>query len=78
MLAISWASGKTGQRKLFVWLLPALGALALLGSYLLGSTHFWLSFSLLTIPAAMYAPYGPFYALLPELLRPTYSAARSD
>ncbi len=69
MLAVSWASDKTGQRKLFVWPLLALGALAFLGSYLLGSTHFWLSFSLLTIAAAaMYAPYGPFFALIPELL----------
>jgi MFS family permease len=69
MLAVSWASDKTGQRKLFVWPLLALGALAFLGSYLLGSTHFWLSFTLLTIAAAaMYAPYGPFFALIPELL----------
>lgn len=69
MVVVSWASDKTGQRKLFVWPLLALGALAFLGSYLLGSTHFWLSFSLLTLAAAtMYAPYGPFFALIPELL----------
>ena len=36
---------------------------------LLGSTHFWLSYALLVIAgAAMYAPYGPFFAIVPELL----------
>lgn len=69
MVGVSWASDKSGQRKLFVWPLLALGALAFLGSYLLGSTHFWLSFSLLVVAAAaMYSPYGPFFALIPELL----------
>lgn len=69
MVGVSWASDKTAQRKLFVWPLLALGALAFLGSYLLGSTHFWLSFALLSVAAAaMYAPYGPFFALIPELL----------
>ncbi|MGA3682800.1 MFS transporter [Pseudomonas graminis] len=69
MVGVSWVSDKSGQRKLFVWPLLVLGGLAFLGSYLLGSTHFWLSFSLLIIAAAaMYAPYGPFFALIPELL----------
>lgn len=60
---------KTQQRKHFIWPLLALGALAFFCSYLLGSSHFWLSFVLLCIAgAALYAPYGPFFALIPELL----------
>jgi len=34
-----------------------------------GTDNFWLSFVMLTIAgAAMYAPYGPFFAIIPELL----------
>src|SRR6185369_4514072 len=34
-----------------------------------GSDNFWLSFVLLTIAgAAMYAPYGPFFAMITEVL----------
>lgn len=69
MVTVSWASDKSGQRKAFIWPLLALGALAFFCSYLLGSTHFWLSFALLTVAAAaLYAPYGPFFALIPEIL----------
>jgi sugar phosphate permease len=69
MLVVSWVSDKTQKRKLFIWPLLGIGALAFLGSYLLGADHFWLSFSLLCVAgAAMYAPYGPFFALIPELL----------
>ncbi|WKL52971.1 MFS transporter [Pseudomonas kielensis] len=69
MLAVSWASDKSQQRKHFVWPLLALGALAFFCSYLLGSSHFWWSFALLTLAgAALYAPYGPFFALIPEIL----------
>jgi hypothetical protein len=46
-----------------------LAAVAFYGSYLLGSTHFWPSFVLLTIAGAMmYAPYGPFFAYIAETL----------
>ncbi len=37
-------------------------------SYLLGSTNFWASYTLLVIAgAAMYAPYGPFFAIVPNV-----------
>ncbi|TDV20998.1 MFS transporter [Paraburkholderia caballeronis] len=69
MLATSWASDRTQHRKRFVWPFLALGALAFAASYALGVTHFWLSYALLVIAgAAMYAPYGPFFAIVPELL----------
>ncbi len=69
MLLASWASDRTRNRKLFVWPLLLVGTVALVASYLVGSTHFWLSFVLLVIAGAtMYAPYGPFFALVPELI----------
>jgi MFS family permease len=52
-----------------VWPCLLIGAIAFYGSYLLGTTDFWLSFVLLVIAGtAMYAPYGPFFAIIPELL----------
>ena len=69
MLAASWASDKLNRRKIFVWPFLLIGAVAFAASYALGSTHFWTSYALLVIAgAAMYAPYGPFFAIVPELL----------
>lgn len=69
MLAASYFSDKTLNRKLFVWPFLLLGAVAFYGSYLVGTDHFWLSFALLVVAGgAMYAPYGPFFAIIPEVL----------
>jgi len=69
MLVVSWASDKMQNRKAFVWPFLLVGALAFAGSFLLGSTNFWLSYTLLVIAGgAMYAPYGPFFAIIPEML----------
>ncbi|VEA61038.1 Inner membrane transport protein RhmT [Serratia plymuthica] len=69
MILVSWASDKMQNRKLFVWPLLLIGALAFFGSYAIGTNHFWVSYGLLVIAgAAMYAPYGPFFAIIPEML----------
>jgi sugar phosphate permease len=69
MLGASWFSDKLLTRKVFVWPSLLVGALAFCGSYLLGASQFWLSFGLLVIAGgAMYAPYGPFFALISEML----------
>ncbi len=69
MLAASYFSDRTQQRKAFVWPFLLIAALAFYGSYLLGSGHFWVSFGLLVLAGgAMYAPYGPFFAIIPEVL----------
>ncbi|MBU9386715.1 MFS transporter [Burkholderia multivorans] len=69
MLAASWASDKVGSRRGFVWPFLLVGAAAFAASFALGSTHFWISYALLVVAgAAMYAPYGPFFAIVPELL----------
>ncbi|WP_322028069.1 MFS transporter [Burkholderia sp. BCC1977] len=69
MVSTSWLSDRMDNRKLFVWPLLAIGAIAFIASYLIGSSHFWVSFWLLAVAGAtMYAPYGPFFALVSELL----------
>lgn len=69
MLGASYFSDKTLNRKAFVWPFLVIGAIAFYGSYLTGTSNFWVSFVLLVIAgAAMYAPYGPFFAIIPEIL----------
>ncbi|GAB3943009.1 MFS transporter [Spirosoma harenae] len=69
MLSASYFSDKTLNRKAFVWPFLLLGAAAFYGSYLVGVDNFWLSFMLLVLAGgAMYAPYGPFFAIIPDLL----------
>jgi len=75
MLTASYFSDKTLNRKLFIWPFLLIGTMAFYGSYLLGTTHFWFSFVLLVIAGgAMYAPYGPFFAVITEILPRNVSA----
>lgn len=69
MLTASYYSDRTLNRKFFVWPFLLIGAIAFYSSYLIGPDNFWLSFILLIIAgAAMYAPYGPFFAIITEIL----------
>jgi sugar phosphate permease len=69
MIAASYFSDKTLNRKIFVWPFLLVASLAFYGSYLVGTNNFWLSFVLLVIAGmAMYAPYGPFFAILTDIL----------
>jgi len=69
MVLTSTLSDRLGRRRLFVWPFLVLGAMAFLGSYLLGRSSFWPAFELLVIAGgAMYAPYGPYFAWIPETL----------
>ena len=69
MLIVSTASDKTLLRKPFVWPFMFVGAAAFLGSYLAGPSHFWLAFvGLIVAATCMYAPYGPFWAMAPEMV----------
>jgi sugar phosphate permease len=71
MIVNSHISDRTAGRRNFVWPWLALGAVTFYGSYLAGAHHFWLSFVLLVVAGlAMYAPYGPFFAMISELLPP--------
>ncbi|GAB2937761.1 MFS transporter [Hafnia psychrotolerans] len=69
MLGASWFSDKYQQRKLIVLLFLGLGAVCFCASFTVGANHFWVSYVLLVIAGgAMYTPYGPFFAAIPELL----------
>ena len=69
MMIASYFSDKTLNRKSFVWPFLLVGAVAFYGSYLIGTSNFWVSFVLLIIAGtAMYAPYGPFFAIITEIL----------
>lgn len=69
MLVASYFSDKLLNRRDFVWPFLLVGAVAFYGSYLVGIEHFWVSYTLLIIAGGMmYAPYGPFFAIIPEIL----------
>jgi len=69
MLITSYFSDHTMERKLFVWPYLLAGAIAFYISYITGHGNFWLSYLFLIIAGGcMYAPYGPFFAIIPEIL----------
>jgi MFS family permease len=75
MFTTSYFSDKTLKRSLFIWPFLLIGSLAFYGSYLIGTSNFWLSYILLVIAGgAMYAPYGPFFAVITEVLPRNVSA----
>lgn len=75
MLAASYFSDKTLNRKGFIWPFLLIGAIAFYSSYLVGTTNFLVSIILLIIAgAAMYVPYGPFFAVITEILPRNVSA----
>lgn len=68
------ASDRSGNRGRFVWPWLLVGGLAFYGSYALHGS-FWASFVLLAVAGAcMYAPYGPYFAHIPELLPRQFAA----
>lgn len=69
MLGASYFSDKSLNRRAFIWPFLIIASLAFLGIYLGGANNFWFSFVLLVIAGgALYAPYGPFFAVITEIL----------
>ena len=69
MALVAHISDKTQRRAGLVWPFLLVGGLALLGSFLLADLSFPLAFTCLVIGGGcMYAPYGPFFAIIPERL----------
>lgn len=69
MISASYFSDKTLNRKVFIWPFLLIGAIAFYSSYLIGTSNFWFSFTLLSIAGgAMYTPYGPFFAIITEII----------
>ena len=69
MIITSYFSDKTLRRKIFIWPCLLMASIAFYLSYLTGVHHFRLAFILLSFAGmAMYAPYGPFFAIITEIL----------
>jgi sugar phosphate permease len=69
MLIVAYFSDRALNRKSFVWPFLMVSGLALFSSYTFSGTNFWFSYiSLIVAGGCMYAPYGPFFAIIPEML----------
>ena len=69
MLLVSHYSDRSFRRKRFVWPFLMLAGACLLGSYLTAAHSFWWAYGFLILAGScMYAPYGPFFAIMPEML----------
>jgi sugar phosphate permease len=69
MLLVSHYSDRSFRRKRFVWPFLMLAGACLFGSYLTASHSFWWAYGFLILAGScMYAPYGPFFAIMPEML----------
>lgn len=68
MLAVSTASDRIARRGVFTWVPLLVSAACFAVSYATRGGTFTVSFILLIVAAAgMYAPYGPYFAYIPEL-----------
>ena len=75
MIVVSRSSDKTLDRQRFVWVLLLSSAVALFGSFIFAQKSFFAAFAcLIAGGACMYAPYGPFFALIPERVPQTVLA----
>lgn len=69
MLAVAYYSDRSLNRKVFIWPLLLISGVALFCSYATAENHFWLAYvALIVAGGTMYAPYGPFFAIVPEML----------
>jgi sugar phosphate permease len=69
MLLVAHFSDRTLSRKRFVWPFLVLAGFAMLGSYLTADRSFWAAYGFLILAGGcMYAPYGPYWAIFPEML----------
>jgi sugar phosphate permease len=68
-------SDKTLRRKSLVWPFLLIAGIALAGSFLFARSSFATAFAgLIVAGACMYAPYGPFFAIIPERVPDTVTA----
>jgi sugar phosphate permease len=69
MLIVAYLSDRTLNRHRFVAPLLLLSGVAFFGSYLVAGHSYWLSYAFLIVACGgMYAPYGPFWSIVPEML----------
>lgn len=69
MLAVAWLSDRSLHRQRFVAPFLIVSGAALLVSFLAAPHSFWLAYAFLIVAGGcMYAPYGPFFSIMPEML----------
>lgn len=67
MLLVGYIADKTQRRQSIIWPFLLLSGIALFGSFLFAQRSFALAFICLVVAGGcMYAPYGPFFAIVPE------------
>ncbi|GLY64865.1 MFS transporter [Amycolatopsis taiwanensis] len=76
MVVNSRMSDRAGTRSRYVWTWLLLGGVGFFLSYVLGPGNFWWAFVLLVVAGgAMYAPYGPYFAHVTEILPKNFAGA---
>ncbi len=69
MVLASYFADKQLNRKIYVWPFLLLGGIALYGSFVIGVHQFIPAMILLVLAGGlMYAPYGPFFAIIPDIV----------
>jgi sugar phosphate permease len=75
MLVVAHISDKTMKRRAIVWPFLLVSGVAMMGTFWVAEKSFWLAFVGLVIAGGcMYAPYGPFFAIIPERVPRTVTA----
>jgi sugar phosphate permease len=69
MILVGYSSDRMLNRKLFVWPFLCVSGVALFVSFASAGQNFWIGYIALVIAGGtMYAPYGPFFSIVPEML----------
>jgi sugar phosphate permease len=69
MLLVSYYSDRSFRRKRFIWPFLMLAGVCFLGSYFTAAHSFWWAYGFLVFAGAcVYAPFGAFFAIMPEML----------
>jgi len=69
MMTVAHFSDRTLKRQRFIWPFLVLSGVALLVSFITAAHSFWVAYAFLIVAGgAMYAPYGPFFSIMPEML----------
>ncbi len=67
MLLVGYIADKTQRRQSIIWPFLLASGIALFGSFLFAQKSFLVAFVCLVVAGGcMYAPYGPFFAIVPE------------
>ena len=75
MLGLSHISDRSLRRVSLVWPCLVAAGIALLGSYASATSNFWVTYGCLILAGGfMFAPYGAFFAFIPEIIPKTVAA----